>query len=453
MDVLGYTKLTLNDFIDKYMSFLKQPSISAKNIGVNECALLLRDLMEDMGIYADVVQSKGNPLVYGEVKSQESDKTLLIYSHYDVQPPDPLNEWVCSPFEAKMIDGRIVARGASDAKGNIMAFLKAVEYYVKYEKSIPVSVKFLFEGEEEIGSPNLPDFVETHKDLLKADAVVCWDGGLHPSNRPTICLGVKGILYVELKCKTAKIDVHSSYAPIVANPAWRLVWALNSIRSPDGRIKVKGWYDDVRPIALEEAKLISELPPEDEEVVKELGIGEFLGGVKGVDALRKLICEPTANIAGLKSGYIEEGSKTVLPCEATAKLDFRLVVDQKPDKLLDLLRKHLDVEGFGDIEIVKLGSLLPSKTPPSASVVKASSHAAEETYKVKPILYPNAAGSGPDYVFTSILRLESVWTGCTPPLSKAHAPNEFNTVDHLIKGVLYATNILREFKAVRWRDM
>ncbi|MBS7618166.1 M20/M25/M40 family metallo-hydrolase [Candidatus Bathyarchaeota archaeon] len=448
MDVLGYTKLTLNDFIDKYRSFLRQPSISAKNIGVNECALFLRDLMEDLGMYADVVQSRGNPLVYGEVKSQESDKTLLIYSHYDVQPPDPLNEWIYPPFEAKMVDGKIVARGASDAKGNIMAFLKAAEYYVKNEKSTPVNVKFLFEGEEEIGSPNLPDFVEAHKDLLKADAVVCWDGGLHPSNRPAICLGVKGILYVELKCKTAKIDVHSSYAPIVANPAWRLVWALNSIKSPDGRIKIEGWYDDVRPITLEEAKLISELPPEDEEIVKELGIRELLGGVKGVNALRKLICEPTANIAGLKSGYIEEGSKTVLPCEATAKLDFRLIVDQKPDRLLDLLRKHLNAEGFRDIEIVKLGSLLPSKTPPSASIVKASSYAAEEAYKVKPILYPNATGSGPDYVFTGILYLESVWTGCAPPFSKAHAPNEFNTVDHLIKGVLYATNILREFKVL-----
>lgn len=446
MDILDYVKLTLDDFIDKYRRLLRQPSISAKNIGVNECALLLRDLMEDLGIYADVVQSRGNPVVYGEVKSQESDKTLLIYSHYDVQPPDPLNEWIYPPFEAKIVDDKIIARGASDAKGNIMAFLKAAEYYVKNEKLTPVNVKFLFEGEEEVGSPNLPDFVETHKDLLKADAVVCWDGGLHPSNRPAICLGVKGILYIELKCRTAKIDIHSSYAPIVANPAWRLIWALNSIKSPDGRIRIEGWYEDVRPITFEEAKLISELPPEDEEIVKELGVEELLGGVKGVNALRNLICEPTANIAGLKSGYIEEGSKTVLPCEAVAKLDFRLVADQKPDRLLGLLRKHLDAEGFRDIEIVKLGLLLPSKTHPSAPIVKASAHAAEETYNVKPILYPNAAGSGPDYVFTGILRLESIWAGCAPPFSKAHAPNEFNTVDHLIKGILYASNILHEFK-------
>jgi len=445
MDILSYVKLTLDDFIDKYRCLLRQPSISAKNIGINECALLLRDLMEDLGMYADVVQSKGNPVVYGEVKPQESSKTLLIYSHYDVQPPDPLSEWVYPPFEAEVVDGKIIARGASDSKGNIMAFLKAVEYYIKSGKSTPVNVKFFFEGEEEIGSPNLPDFVETHKDLLKSDAVVCWDGGLHPSNRPSIYLGVKGMLYVELRCKTAKVDAHSSYAPLIANPAWRLVWALNSIRSPDGRINIKGWYDDIQPITPEEARLISELPHEDEDIMREFGVEEFLDGVKGVDALRKLICEPTANIAGLRCGYIEEGPKTVLPCEAVVKLDFRLVMNQNPDKLLTLLRRHLDSKGYRDVEIVKLGSLLPSKTPPSARIVKTSSYAAEEAYKARPILYPSAAGSGPDYVFTRLLHLNSIWTGCAPPFSKAHAPNEFNTIDHLVKGVAYAANILREF--------
>jgi len=449
MDILSYTKLTLEDFINKYRRLLKQPSISARNVGVRECAFLLRDLMEDSGVYAEVIQSKGNPVVYGEVESRKSNKTLLVYSHYDIQPPDPMDEWIYPPFEAVIVDGKVVARGASDSKGNIMAFLKAVEYYVKNEKSAPVNVKFLFEGEEEIGSPNLPEFVEAHRDLLKADAVICWDGGLHPSNRPSICLGVKGILYVELRCKTAKVDVHSSYAPVIINPAWRIVWALNSIKSQDGRIKVKGWYDDVRSLTSEDAELISKIPPEDEDIVRELGIKELLGGVRGVDALRKLICEPTANIAGLRSGYIEEGSKTVLPCEATAKLDFRLVVDQKPDKLFDMLRRHLDDEGFRDVEVVKLGSLLPSKTPSSAPIVQASSRAAEETYESKPVIYPNATGSGPDYVFTNILHLDSVWTGCAPPFSKAHAPNEFNTVDHLIKGVIYAANTLREFKNVK----
>ncbi|MEM2792100.1 MAG: M20/M25/M40 family metallo-hydrolase, partial [Candidatus Bathyarchaeia archaeon] len=232
---------------------------------------------------------------------------------------------------------------------------------------------------------------------------------------------------------------------LIANPAWRLVWALNSIRSPDGRINIKGWYDDIQPITSEEARLISELPHEDEDIMREFGVEEFLDGVKGVDALRKLICEPTANIAGLRCGYIEEGPKTVLPCEAVVKLDFRLVMNQNPDKLLTLLRRHLDSKGYRDVEIVKLGSLLPSKTPPSARIVKTSSYAAEEAYKARPILYPSAAGSGPDYVFTRLLHLNSIWTGCAPPFSKAHAPNEFNTIDHLVKGVAYAANILREF--------
>lgn len=448
MGITSYLESTTSKYIDLFMRFLKQPSISAKGVGIQECAKLLRDIMDEWGINAEILPTGGNPVVYAMVESKKSDKTLLIYSHYDVQPPEPLEEWVSPPFEAKQINGRIIARGAADAKGNIMSFLKAVESYLKTEGEPPVSVKFLLEGEEEVGSPNLPSFVESHKDLLKADGVVCWDGDLHPSGRPSICLGVKGMLYVELRCHGAKRDIHSSQAPIIVNPAWRIVWALNTIRSTDGRIAVKGWYDDVRPPTEEELKLLSEIPFEEETLKREFGVKEFLDGVKGLEALKRLVYEPTANIAGVSSGYTGVGSKTVLPSEAMAKIDFRLVVDQDPHRLFNLLRKHLDERGFEDVKLVKLGTLLPSRTPPSAPIAQASMRAAEKTYGMRPVVYPNSAGSGPDFVFTKILGLHSVWTGCSPPLARAHAPNEFNTIEHMVKGVLYAAEIMENFKSL-----
>ena len=448
MNVIKHLESTRSEYIENFRKFLRQPSVSAKGVGIGECARLLKDIMDEWGIDAEVLPTDGNPVVYATVESKKSEKTLLVYSHYDVQPPEPLEEWISQPFEAKTVEGRIIARGAADAKGNIIAFLKAVESYLKTKGEPPVNVKFLFEGEEEIGSPHLPSFVESHRDMLSADGVVCWDGGLHPSGRPSISLGVKGMLYVELRCRGARTDLHSSQAPIIVNPAWRVVWALNTIKPPGGGIAVKGWYDDVRSPMEEELKLLSEIPFEEEILKKELGVEEFLDGVKGLEALKRLVYEPTANIAGISSGYTGVGSKTVLPCEAMAKIDFRLVVDQDPYRLLKLLRKHLDERGFKDIEIVELGTLLPSRTPPSAPIAQATMKASEKVYGAKPVVYPNSAGSGPDFVFTKILGLHSIWTGCSPPLAKAHAPNEFNTVEHMVKGVLYAAEIMENFRGL-----
>lgn len=448
MSIVSYLKSTITEYIEFFVRFLKQPSISAKDVGIQKCARLLKDMMDDWGIDAEILPTGGNPLVYAMVESKKSDKILLVYSHYDVQPPEPLEEWISPPFEAKKLRGRIIARGAADAKGNVISFLKAVEAYLRTEGEPPVNVKFLFEGEEEVGSPHLPPFVESNKDLLKADGVVCWDGGLHPSGRPSISLGVKGMLYVELRCSGAKTDLHSSQAPIIVNPAWRIVWALNSIKSADGRIAVRGWYDNVRPPTEEELKLLSEIPFEEEVLKKELGVKEFLDGVKGLKALKRLVYEPTANLAGISSGYTGVGSKTVLPCEAMAKIDFRLVVDQDPYRLFKLLRKHLDEKGFEDVELVELGTLLPSRTPPSAPIAQASMKASEKVYGMKPVVYPNSAGSGPDFVFTKILGLHSIWTGCSPPLAKAHAPNEFNTVEHMVKGALYAAELMENFRVI-----
>jgi acetylornithine deacetylase/succinyl-diaminopimelate desuccinylase-like protein len=306
-------------------------------------------------------------------------------------------------------------------------------------------VKFLFEGEEELGSPNLPHFIEANKPFLAAEAVVCFDGGLHASGRPQIELGLKGLLSVELSCRTADLDLHSMWAPVIENAAWRLIKAMSTLRSSDGRIAVEGWYSSVCPPPLEALSALDSILFDEEQLQKEFGITSFVGGVKGREALRLLIFEPTANISGISAGYIGLGFKTVLPSSATARIDFRLVPEQDPKTLFVLLKSHLARNGFSDIKVTPLSSVEPSRTPISAPIFKVVASAASKVYMADPVVYPNSPGSGPDFLFTKRLGLKSVWTGCSPPFSNAHAPNEFTTVDAYRSGILYAVDIIEEF--------
>lgn len=438
-------------YVEDLKKLLRQPSVSAKGEGIEECASTVARFMESAGFKVEVWRlGEANPVVYGEVEGSSS-KTLLIYGHYDVQPPEPLEEWVTPPFEAVETDGRIVARGAADSKGNVMAVVKAVESYRRLGLDLPLNVKILFEGEEEVGSPNLPRYVESYRDRLKADATVCFDGGLDPKGRPELWLGLKGMLYVELRCRTARVDAHSSLAPLLENPAWRLTEALlTSIRSRDGRILVEGWYDDVKVPTDEDLKLLEEADYETllEGVKRHFAVERFIGGVEGLEAVKKLLFEPTCNIAGFNSGYTGPGAKTVLPREAYVKMDFRLVYDQNPAKLFEKLKAQLKSDGFDDVEVKLLGMLEPSKTSASAPIVKAVASAAERTYRAKPQVYPTTAGSGPDYLFTKRLGSHSVWTGCAPPLSNAHAPNEYTTRKAFLDGILYAASIIESFASI-----
>jgi acetylornithine deacetylase/succinyl-diaminopimelate desuccinylase-like protein len=432
--------------VEELRKLLRQPSVSAQDIGVEECARLLQELMSNSGIETEVHQLPGgHPVVLGKVSSKTSRKTLLIYSHYDVQPPDPLEEWKHDPFSAELEDGVIYARGASDAKNNLMTTVKAAEYYLTRFGDVPVNLKFLFEGEEEIESPHLPEFIEGQKADLKADAVVCFDGEMDRSGRPAITLGVKGMLYVELRCGGLKSDLHSYFAPVVPNPVWRLVNALQTLRRPDGEIAIENWYRNVLPPTPEQTKMLMEIPFDEEELKERFGLPSFLNDLKGIEALKALIFNPTCTICGIKAGYSGPGLKTVLPREATAKVDFRLVPNQNAAELLKALRKHLIEKGFEDVKVRVIGSSDPSRTPADAEIAEVSMRAAEETYRMKPVVYPNSAVSAPDYLFTKVLGLYSVWTGSSPPYSNIHAPNEFTTVDSYLKGIAYAATIMEKF--------
>ena len=439
-------------FIRDFRTLLKQPSVSAQHLGVEDCAKIVRKQMESAGISTKILPEKnGNPIVFGEAKSKSSSQTLLIYGHYDVQPPEPLEKWVSGPFEAKIHGKKIISRGAADSKNNVTSFIKATESFLNSTHDVPVNLKFIVEGEEEIGSPHLPGFVEENAERLKADSVVCYDGDFDETGRAKISLGVKGLLYVELRCKKAKEDLHSSYAPLAENPAWRLVWAMNTIKSPDDKILIKGWYDDVEPFSPAQSRLLGKIPFRGQNLLKEWGLKNFYKAKSNKEALRRYMTEPTCTICGFKTGYIGEGSKTVLPGNAMLKIDFRLVWNQNPRKQLQLLKQHLHEHDFDDIQVKAFGNLEPSFTKPSAPIAKAAEKAAKIAYGSQAVVIPRNPASGPDYVFTKRLGMDSIWTGSGPPsaYSHAHAPNEYTTTDDFLAGIRYIAAIMQSYGDIR----
>ena len=421
-------------FVSELQEAVRKPSIAAQNIGMEDAAQYFKDLMDSYGIDARLIPTKGYPVVYGEVKGK-SEKSVLFYNHYDVQPPDPLDEWESEPFGAEIREGKIFGRGVSDNKGNACARIQAVGTMLKLRKELPLTVKFLIEGEEEIGSPSLSDFVKNNACLLKSDYGVWESGYMNPNGRPGIYLGVKGMLYVELLAKGASKDMHSGSATTIPNPAWRLVWALSSIKNPEEQILIPGFYDDVLPPTAKEMELLKdalddkELSEEQarelaEQKAKALGLRSYLLGLHGLELHKRSLFSPTANICGFKSGYIGEGQKTVLPSRALAKMDYRLVPNQDPNDILEKLEKHLRDQGYGDIEVRLVSLDYPVKTPAELPIVDAARESAHVVYGKPPVVSPTQGGSGPMYPFKKHLDLSFVSFGVGYWDSSNHAPNE-----------------------------
>jgi acetylornithine deacetylase/succinyl-diaminopimelate desuccinylase-like protein len=357
--------------------------------------------------------------------SGESPTTLLFYNHYDVQPPEPLELWSSPPFEPTEYEGNLRARGVADDKGDIIARLLAIRAHQRQRGKLPISIKFIIEGEEEIGSTNMAAFTKQHRQLLKADACVWECGGVNWRNEPVISLGLKGILYVQLEASGASQDVHSSMATVVPNPAWRLVWALASMKDMDENINMNGFHEDIEPRSEDEIEVIEAIPSDEEEAKESLGLMGFVRGVTGYEYKSRHILEPTCNICGIEAGYTGPGSKTVLPNYASAKLDFRLVPHQHPDDILKKLRRHLDTNGFSDIVIApQVEGENPARTPLDSPFVAKVADAAREVYGAEPVIVPSMAGSGPMYSFTDTLGIPTVLIGVSYPGSRVHAPDE-----------------------------
>jgi len=445
-NIYKYIDANSQKFVNDLVQLVRQPSVSAKKEGIQKCAELTAKMMKDAGISARIIpEEEGNPVVYGEVKSERSRKTLLFYDHYDVQPPEPLEEWICDPYGGEIREGKIYGRGTSDNKGDIVSRLKAVQAYLETVGSVPVNIRFLVDGEEEIGSPHLPPFIQKHRGLLSADAAIWEFGETDRMGRPCIYLGLKGVLTVELRARGASRDAHSSEAPLIPNPAWRLVWALNTLKNEREEILIDGFYDEVEPPSAGEIEFLRNIPFEEKEEKRDLGLKNFLRNLSGLNALKALLYQPTCTINGLLAGYTGIGPKTVLPNKAMAKLDFRLVPRQMPNEILGKLKKHLANRGFGDIEIIEHGSTEPTKTPITESFVQVVIKTAEEVYCKKAVVYPTSAASGPMHLFRNWLGCPVVSVGCAHAESRGHAPNENITLDGFIKGTKFMAAIIHYF--------
>ncbi len=435
MKAFDYVDKNLETFIEDLKKLCSIPSISAQNTGIGEAAVKVRDMFEKAGLKAEIFKvDNGNPLVYGEYKPKSYDRTILFYNHYDVQPPDPLELWECPPFNPTIRDGKIFARGVADNKGNIVARIKAVESILNTLGDLPLAVKFVVEGEEEIGSPHLPEYVERYKNIFSADMGVWESGYRHETERPTIKLGVRGIAFFEFTVRGANRDLHSSQAGIIPNPAWRLVKFLGSLRDEDGRILVNGFYDDIKPMDKEDEDLLKAIPFDDEDLKRKFTIKKFVGDFKGFEALKSLYFKPTCNINGIISGYTGSGSKTIIPNKASAKVEFRLLPGQKPKRVLKRLKEHTKKHDFTDVEVRLLYGYEAARTSPSSIASKIVREATKKTYGLEPIIYPISAGSSPMYLFAELnIPIVSVGVGYSD--SCEHSPNENIRIEDFRLGI------------------
>ena len=418
----------------------RQPSVAAQNIGMAEMADMVESLLTETGFKTQRLHVEGAPTaIFGELPGR-SDYTILLYNHYDVQPAEPFDLWHSPPFEPTVRDGKLYARGASDNKGELAARLAAIRALRAVHGELPITLHWIIEGEEEIGSPHFAALAEKYSTLLKADGCL-WEGcGFDASDRPEMTMGTKGLLYVQLDVQGTGIDTHSGAAPILPSAAWRMVQALATLRTPEGHIRIPGFYDAALPPSEEQLGAIADQSNEEAEMREAYHVDKFVDNLTGAALLERYSFAPTCNIAGLVSGYTGEGSKTVLPAKAMAKIDFRLVPNQDPDDILAKLRSHLDEQGYSDISITTFGKAEPVVTPMHEPFARRIADIARDFSGKEPSVTPITGGTLP--LLGSLRRFVGVPGLCAPGNatywgSGAHAPNEHIRLSDLERAVRF----------------
>jgi acetylornithine deacetylase/succinyl-diaminopimelate desuccinylase-like protein len=430
-------------FVDDLKAFVAQPSVAATGHGMIEMAALVQQRLEWIGAAVRQIPTGGAPIVYAELGS--GPRTLLIYNHYDVQPPDPIDLWTAPPFEPSLREGKLYARGVADNKGDLSCRLHAIEAWQQTIGPLPLKIKWVIEGEEEIGSPHLAEFAQQHAALLQADGCLWETGGKNEDDRMTLTLGVKGIQYLELRMRSGERDLHSGYAAIAPSAVWRLVWALNTLKDQNDEILIDRYYDYVRAPNDAEVAMLKALPFDETKRKAALGIDRFINDEHGLDVLKRLYYGPTVTICGIQAGYTGEGMKTVLPNTAFAKIDCRLVPDLTPEICILLLRAHLDRRGFGDVEVVPLNGEHAATSAVDAPIVAACQTAVRNVYGHEAVMIPLSAGSGPMYPLTTALGIPTVMAGITHPGSRAHAPDENIRLDDYFEGIRFMRKLIEAF--------
>ncbi len=456
---ITYIQERRNAFVEELKTFCRIPSVSTKSehkADIQKAAEWVADTMRAIGLdHVQIMPTAGHPVVYADWLHAPGKPTALIYGHYDVQPAEPLDLWITGPFDPTVRNGELYARGAVDDKGQVFMHLKALEAHLKTRGALPVNVKLLIEGEEEIGSPHLDPFIAKHQDLLQADVVVISDTAMIAKGAPGITHGLRGLVYFQLDVEGTKSDLHSgSFGGAVINPAYALAQTLSQLKGKNGRIAIPGFYDDVRKLSAEERRALARLPFSEKKFQKEIG-APALFGEKGFTTLERLWTRPTLEINGLYSGFIGEGAKTVLPGRAMAKVSMRLVPNQDPARIARLFAQHLKriCPNTVRLKVTEIsGRGTPWLAPTDHPAMQAMGRAIQQGFGKKPV-FTRTGGTIPVVAtFTRLLKAPSLLMGIGLPDENAHAPNEKLDLDNLHHGMLSAVHLwnrLADTKLIR----
>ena len=447
-DVFAYIDARRDEYVARLIDYVRRPSISAHGLGMAEVAAFLHERLRALGMDARLVPTAGWPVVLGARNDAPGAPRVLLYGHYDVQPPDPLDAWVSPPFEPEVRGGRVYGRGVGDNKGQHLAQLLAIEALLACRGRLPCNVVVALEGEEEVGSPHLAEFVREHRGALACDLVVTADGPVHESGRACVLFGVRGVLSFELRARGASRDLHSgNFGGVAPNPLWTLVHLLASMKSAAGEITIDGFYDRVRPPSELELEALAALPVDEGRLMRELGLARLDAPAdRGVN--ERLALWPTLTINGLHGGYAGPGSKTVLPHEAVAKCDIRLVADQTVEDTFAKVEAHVRRHA-PEVEVVFQGGMDPSKTPLDSLYAGPIRAAIRLAQGEEPLLVPALGGSLPDYVWTKILGVPAFVVPYANHDEANHAPNENLEVERFMAGIRTGAALLHQLGAMR----
>ena len=453
-DVIDLININRDRYVDELKSYLAIPSISAlpeHAEDVRACAEWTAAEMQRVGLeHVRVIDTPGNPVVYADWLHADGAPTILFYGHYDVQPVDPLELWESPPFEATVREGEIYARGAADDKGQVFMHLKAVEAVLRGSGRLPVNIRFILEGEEEIGSVNLETFVRDHADELAADVVVISDSPMFDRGVPSICYGLRGLTYLQIDLRGTASDLHSgSFGGAVANPAFVLAQVLAQMKDRGGRVKIPGFYDDVRPLRDAERAEFARLPFNERRYRNDLGAPKLFGE-RGYTTLERLWGRPTFEVNGMLSGFTGDGAKTVIPAVAMAKVSMRLVPDQDPDKVAGLCEDYLRkvTPKTVELSITRMHGGRPWMTDFDNPFVQAAGRAIERGFGRRPV-FNREGGSIPVVAtFQEVLGLPSVLFGVGLPDENAHAPNEKLDLGNFHNGIIASAALYNEIGAL-----
>ncbi|HEY0077861.1 MAG TPA: M20/M25/M40 family metallo-hydrolase [Pyrinomonadaceae bacterium] len=444
-----YVDRHARSFAERLQALCRMPSVAARGTGMRSVAESVEQMLQRVGAGTRLFKiGSGYPIVYGECGAGE--RCFLVYGHYDVQPVGQLTEWSSGPFAAAVVDGKLYARGAANSKGNLVARIAAIEAYQKTFGKLPVCLRFVVEGEDGIASPSLHRFTAEQPAILRADGCIWDDGERDTKERLVISLGFKGIAFIELRAYGARTDLHSKWGGIVSNPAWRMVQALSTLVSPKGVITIDGFSSHVAPITAEDTQALKSIELDEAGLRREFRIAGWMRGLTGSKLTKELIFAPTCTICGVRTGHTEAGAKTVLPGTAMARLDFRLVPDLTPELVVALLRQHLDLRGFNDIEIIELGSAPYAKASMRSLVARAAIESTPEIYGAEATVYPIDPASGPVGAVcgansppTPVVSFGVGYAGSNP-----HGPDENIRLDDFLHAIKYFGRVIHRLAHV-----